>query len=1763
MRIHSISTICRKCLMLLVLLLASIQMVHAQEESGDTTTTEMKVYGDSDLIATKYAGGSGTKDDPWQISNDLELAKLAHDVTNGNAKAMFAGKYFKLTQDINLSKGKWMPIGTWKCKKNENDRYFAGKFDGDGHTIRNMKIEWVNAENNEASWGLFGRLYGTSASSEATYASVTNLIIDSAYIQKKKDTAPVGKSVIKIGTVAGDMTQFAEISNIIIRNSQITDNEETYNTPNSFRVGGVVGYIDNSTNLNLFRIFNISANVDVNILTNASLTSTSGDHQATISGGFGAVSKLAKPSSSNHVILPRNILIHGKLATSPDSTKCKKGSVMASNSGSMDFINEKEDGQLITSTWYYTAANKVTGSKDYKYGTEKSIDAIDENTGMTFGKTFVDQINQYLSDKKFDRKSWAYLGNSKFAFSNIKLKAERGKEDVLTVVNEDGTPNSEKYDWFVSQDNINWEKANTGNVACNPFYLPRQTYNQYVYAVSSQSSLRTNTIEVKAIGITAQLDEKTKPGTYIVNVTNDTEEKLSNDDLGLTITYEWYNGTDPVTGSTTHPNEYTPTNNSHKYKYYCKVIVKSGDNVLFEKNVCASVIVYLCPAGVTIGDVKYAAGKDNLTDDDWGYSPEKPMLTWQGAYKKLSDIADWEENIIVLMGTSNKDVTKGFNITQNYQGDSLLIATDWQNAKNNNPELFRNATITGKWDKDYKGQIEIYGSSRGLPIWGDTRFENITFNNNGGDFYKIIYCQYNNLEMGKGIIMTGFNQNSPEYGTIDGAVTNAFHIFGGFNNDGRFYPLNNTKNIQDYEASMPHGTEGFSITIHSGFYSCICASGRQTSNSKEYNGVMGTPNLPIKCKINLDIDRTWNDAHNPIRKVKNDANAEEEDRQNDYDVGAILAGSHEGAMYADVDINIKSGKVARVVNGTLGAQREFTLDYDNKTYHVPMNTYMGRASITLDPEKSENNKDTIINNRVIVTELYGGSTGRGHTGTVKVNNPFYGYSTITINGGTFKILPEGNKKTDLIICGIFGAGAGGMNGIGYGEAEDSTHTPDQSIAYWNDATKRDVMLYDSYKNLYDSYKENIKDKLVTYRCYNTKTTYTYVNPLDTRTEIIINGGVFGTESEMIDGIYAGGSGYMSPGLWTKDKATPSQYGGNVYGQKGQTVASLTINGGTFYCKNGIFGGGRGTNYFFAKMKYGGKNASDYKELGQTYGNVALNITGGTFYCPIYGGGYGVADTINLDNKKIETLSNMARLYGKSTISIKGGTFYDNVYGGGDMAQTEDTELSISDYADIRGSVFAGGNGRKKRDKTSKVIKDDTWHPELVGRVTGSTSLTFSGSSAQAPSIYGDIYGGGNLAQVGEKKSEKDTNGENTNGEDTNKSSTTINIYGANFAGEIFGGGKGNITDSIGKPLASKDLYTFADVNGNTNIYLAQDPGLQTRENNGILKDNFSINVIWDKLWDDSIQNFYVWEKVEGKDYIVKKSKFYDEANDKFLNPHNIYGGGNLACTVTGTATVNVQKGMTPYSLLKTPEWKESYDDNKNPHFSVFGGGYGENTSVGSTDVTVNVEGEYGEYNGEVDDDTDQLARPHSSKNKSKKARKAALRAAAEGTNTKNDMNVFDNSKGVPNFTILSALGGGYAGTVKDSTKVTVDGNTFLHRVYGGGFGDPESTADNNTGSIGGNTQVFVKGAYIHGDVFGGGAGVNPKTPNETDGTTQYTYFTNVAKVKGTTQVEISDDAKIYGSVYGGGDIANIGDEIKTPDYSSKPISESKIAQKKR
>lgn len=1584
-----------------------------------------------DIYADSYAGGDGSKTNPYEIATAEQLAKLARDVNNGNTPQAFLGKYFKLTADIDLSGGIWMPIGKYYNYGNDNgnNRLFFGKFDGNGHVIKNMHIQWEGTEARSA-WGLFSTLQGASSTNLTT---VTNLIIKNATVEKKPGFEPYGPDY-KVGVVAGEIYGNTELSNIIIRGSEIKDNDETYQINNESKIGGIAGNVQTDSKNETFRIFNIAADTQINMLKNTSVH----NDKFHIAQGFGRFSYDMK--GGDNIIEPTNIYLFGNgLNIENTSTKINKGGITAN-------CQNEGNANKYASTWYYT--QYVDGGKNL--GIQKKVDE--------FATTFASQNNQYISTNNFqDKLNWSYTSGTGFNFGSTKLTVKRGYNTIITAETIEGNAGNEKYFWYTSTDKKNWTLQNENN-PYNNFSISLTDFDQYVYAVLKDGSSQSGVAKIEARKVNAVM--KHKENTIYIDINNNIWDNNDN----LDIKYSWVKN-DDVEVSTEPTFDKSSLGSTDKLSCHVIVTTKDGVELLNKWLVYTKSVVYLCPAGATGTTaegktISYNAGNDSND----GQSPETAVRTWKGAYSKLEKQGSWDDNTIVLMGTSDENVTNNTDNGFSSTGYSSEDAIDkWNEAKAKSP-LFKNATIRGSWgDVDYAGEIRIKGGNlwnTGLTIFGDTRFQYITFRR-ANENYDVLYCNYNNLEMGEGIQMKNYDQKFEGDGTLDGATSTSFEIFGGTLNDARFRPLYKDDNLKKMEDSYPHGREGFKIKIKSGHYSTICVGDRQING--HMNGIMGSPNMPIKCTIDIDIDREYNDTHK----------SENGNMTPTLDVAVILAGNHEGAMVGDVDIVIKSGKIGRVVNGTLGNRREVD-GYDNGYNNVPFNTFMGRANILIDPALSENNQND-INSRVEITEIYGGSTGRAFEANGLIENPFYGQSTITIKGGTFLIPSTCNR--DMIFSGIYGAGAGGMNGVG-----DDTHkTPDTRIPYWEDSSKKSVMKFGNY----DAAIAN----LCMFNCYNSDThTYTEIDPKQTSTKIVIEGGIFGSAEKPIDGIYAGGSGYMSSDLWTTN-GIPSKDGGNIYGKAGETVASLTINGGEFYCKNGIFAGGRGTDYFYSLDQKGG-NAAEYTDLGKIYGNVELTINGGNFHCPVFGGGYGVADAKRLNSSDITTLDKMARIYGKSTVKINGGTFFENIYGGGDMAVVQQgTNVAISDNADIRGDVFAGGNGRKIRLESNTTIADDTWHPELVGKVLGGTNLNFYGTSAQAPSIYGDIYGGGNRAQV--------------------EGDTHINIYAANFAGEIYGGGKGLIKDSIGNLLA-KDLYTYANVTGNTFVKLAQDQGAQKEGENGKKQDNFSINVIWDKKWNGT--NWINWND--------NTREFFNDG--QFVCPHNIYGGGNQACNVTGKATLTILKGMTPFGLLKTAEWKEAYDDSEHPHFAVFGGGYGINTTVDSTDVTVNVNGDYGIYNTEIE-----------------------------------DISVFDNSKGIPNFTILSALGGGYAGKVNKSTKVTIDGKTFLHRVYGGGFGDPSSTENNETGQIGGNTEVYIQGAKIYGDVFGGGAGVAPK---------DNTYFTDVAKVLGTTKVEISGEAKIYGNVYGGGDIANIKSYItltgedKKAHYNTKPKSESKLDQ---
>ncbi len=98
-------------------------------------------------VATSFAGGTGTEADPYTINTAAQLAFLA----TPEQSAASSGKFYKLTNDINLGDFQWTPIGV------NSSSAFAGSFDGDGHTVSGLKYE---PSGNADEAGLFGHALG-------------------------------------------------------------------------------------------------------------------------------------------------------------------------------------------------------------------------------------------------------------------------------------------------------------------------------------------------------------------------------------------------------------------------------------------------------------------------------------------------------------------------------------------------------------------------------------------------------------------------------------------------------------------------------------------------------------------------------------------------------------------------------------------------------------------------------------------------------------------------------------------------------------------------------------------------------------------------------------------------------------------------------------------------------------------------------------------------------------------------------------------------------------------------------------------------------------------------------------------------------------------------------------------------------------------------------------------------------------------------------------------------------------------------------------------------------------------------------------------------------------------------------------------------------------------------------------------------------------------------------------------------------------------
>lgn len=178
-----------------------------------------------------FAGGDGSKWNPYRIDNAQQLANFSYMVTKKGEN--YEDKYFVLTNDITLNDNvlnasgtglrydvsnykEWTPIGdrsVWGYG------IFKGIFDGQGHTIRGM----VCAKTNEREYtGLFETI---------EYATIKNINMEDCCI--KDDDA---KKSSNFGILCGEAWNTCTIINCTISKSAIIIKSEL-----DVCVGGILG----------------------------------------------------------------------------------------------------------------------------------------------------------------------------------------------------------------------------------------------------------------------------------------------------------------------------------------------------------------------------------------------------------------------------------------------------------------------------------------------------------------------------------------------------------------------------------------------------------------------------------------------------------------------------------------------------------------------------------------------------------------------------------------------------------------------------------------------------------------------------------------------------------------------------------------------------------------------------------------------------------------------------------------------------------------------------------------------------------------------------------------------------------------------------------------------------------------------------------------------------------------------------------------------------------------------------------------------------------------------------------------------------------------------------------------------------------------------------------------------------------------------------------------------------------------------------------
>ena len=680
-----------------------------------------------------------------------------------------------------------------------------------------------------------------------------------------------------------------------------------------------------------------------------------------------------------------------------------------------------------------------------------------------------------------------------------------------------------------------------------------------------------------------------------------------------------------------------------------------------------------------------------------GNSSTTPVNSWANAYKKLPNYTGTTD--------SDRDEAWDHNIIVVQNKNTALIQIDETIAKGNGTQGIP-ATITGMWpwtaenvttaNVTTKGgmvtlhnEVDPTSTSLNKPtrIGADTKFKYIRF---GGVSNCFLSMYLNDCTFDVGCVMSVTTDLIPSNGALKiGSTTRKapdMQVFLFANT----YSFSTSTTDGGFNALMK---KPVTLTIKSGKFGRILSNritGTTTTLAKQ-RYVIGNPNNPLQCIVNVDIDpETSTGDWNPRGDVD--------------DIAFLCAGMTQGAEYADVQFNIKRGKITTLVGAMQG--NNITVCAQVTPSGLSNSSYFGRTETNI---LAENDND------VTIYRYYAACFGRMTGSQAGIANvAFYGKSTLNMYGGTIE-------------NGAY-VSAGGVSGL-VSPYNSDDYTNDQYIPYVdNTATYRNYPYMGVKYQPYDPSKEIVHVKSMLYK--NAGEEPEDIDLSKTVTAMNIYGGV------VRGGVFGGSYGYSTELVVTY--AMPKA--GSLWGE-----TNVNIYGGHIY--GGVYGGGEGSpNYYNLATA---ENRDKFSTVATVYGNTNVNIYGGSIeggiYGGIYGGGKGLVSqaagtkvTITTTNgtdpvtKDITTVANefldIAKVYGNTNVTIdpqnlkpraewsdsnvpeftgpnESWTFTGNIYGGGALGAVEGKTNVIIKGGKITGNVFGAGQGEDGHADKAKVTGD--------------------------------------------------------------------------------------------------------------------------------------------------------------------------------------------------------------------------------------------------------------------------------------------------------------------------------------------------------------------------------------------------------------------------------------------------------------------------